>query len=116
MKVITIEELNKQLDNKPDNFYLIDVLSEGSFRTQHLPGAKNISNGPDFLSRFEQEVKAEKDAMIVVYCSSNTCQSSVQAGKALEQAGYTKVYHYRDGLAGWQEAGLMFEKEHAKPV
>ncbi len=30
----------------------------------------------------------------------------------LEEAGYTNVYHYIDGLAGWQNAGYKFEGQN----
>jgi len=109
-KVITTEDLKKKID-AGDNFYLIDSLSPNSFEARHLPGAKNVPNSPEFVSQFEKEIGAAKDAEIIVYCSSATCQASVQASNALEEAGYTNVAHYKDGLAGWQEAGYEFESQ-----
>ena len=109
-KVTTTEELKKKIDGGAD-FYLVDVLSANSFEARHVPGAKNVPNGPEFLKQFESEIKATKDAEIIVYCASATCMASVQAAVTLEKAGYTNVAHYKDGLAGWQDAGYKFEGE-----
>lgn len=108
-KVITTEELKKKIDGG-GNFYLVDVLSVESFGARHISAAKNVPNGPDFLAQFEKEIGAAKDAEIIVYCASATCQASVRAADALEEAGYTNVVHYKDGLAGWQNAGYVFEE------
>ncbi|MDE2078928.1 MAG: rhodanese-like domain-containing protein [Patescibacteria group bacterium] len=108
-KVITTEELKKKVD-EGGNFHLVDVLSENSFSARHIPGAVNIPNGPEFVRQFEAKVGAGKDAEIIVYCSSATCPASPAAAEALEEAGYTNVAHYKDGLAGWQQAGYAFEE------
>ncbi|HXV26900.1 MAG TPA: rhodanese-like domain-containing protein [Candidatus Paceibacterota bacterium] len=108
-KTITADELKKKLDDG-DALHLVDVLSPGSYDARHVPGAVNVPNGPDFLERFENVVGAPKDASIIVYCSSSTCAASVQAAEKLERAGYTNVTHFKDGLAGWQNAGYAFEE------
>lgn len=108
MKVVTTEELKKNIDAKAAP-YLIDVLAPESFAARHIPGARNVRKGADFVERFAKEIAAPKDAEIIVYCSSNTCTASPLMGEALEAAGYTNVAHYKDGLAGWQNAGLAFE-------
>ena len=100
MKVITTEELKKKIDAQ-ERFYLIDVLAPESYAARHVPTALNVRKGPDFVERFDQEASAQKDAEIIVYCSSATCMASVLCGEQLEAAGYTNVVHYQDGLAGW---------------
>jgi len=107
-KVITTEELKQKIDEGGD-FYIVDVLSPQSFEVRHVPGAKNVPNGPEFLTQFEKEIGAKKDADIIIYCSSSGCMASVSAGQTLEDAGYTNVTHYKDGLAGWKDAGYEFE-------
>lgn len=106
-KIITTEELKKKIDER-DNFYLIDVLSPQSYEARHIPTAINIVNSPD-LPKKVSELGMSKDAEIIVYCSSSTCGASPVAATALEKAGYSSVLHYKDGLAGWQEAGYKFE-------
>ena len=109
-RVITTEELKKKIDAHAAP-YLIDVLAPESYAARHVPGARNVRKGPDFVERFEKEIGAPKDAEIIVYCSSNTCTASPIAAGQLESAGYANVAHYKDGLAGWQQAGLAFSAE-----
>ena len=107
-KIITTAELKQKIDagNVP---YLIDVLAPESYEARHVPGAKHLRKGPDFVERFAKEIAAPKDAEIIVYCSSDTCTASVISAQQLVDAGYTNVVHYKDGLAGWKNAGYAFE-------
>ena len=106
-KVISTEELKKKIDEGGD-FHLINVLTPESFTAMHIPKSVNIPVADKFLENIEK-ADISKDAEIIVYCSSVTCQASVQAASLLEQAGYTNVTHYADGLAGWKNAGYQFE-------
>jgi len=110
VKKVSTEEIKSKFDSK-ENFYLIDTLAENSFEARHIPGAKSVPYATDFVKQFEQNVGASKDAEIIMYCASSGCQLSALAANALEEAGYTNVGHYVDGLAGWQNAGYKFEGE-----
>lgn len=107
---ISTEEVKKKLDAKED-FYLIDTLAANSYEGRHIPGAKSVPYNPDFLKQFEEKIGAPKDAEIITYCASSGCQLSALAASALEDAGYTNVGHYVDGLAGWMQAKYSFEGE-----
>src|SRR3989344_8309159 len=107
-KVISTDELKKKLDAGEAGFVLVDVLSKEKYAARHVPGAKSIPETLDFAKTFEAALQVPKDTEIAVYCSSNTCQASVRTADALEKAGYTDVLHYKDGIAGWQQAGLPF--------
>ncbi|PIS05112.1 MAG: hypothetical protein COT81_03010 [Candidatus Buchananbacteria bacterium CG10_big_fil_rev_8_21_14_0_10_42_9] len=107
-KTISTEELKAKIDGGAQDFHLVDVLSANSYEARHVPSAKNVPMGDDFIERFEKEITDDKNAEVIVYCSSSTCQASVNAAATLEDAGYTNVSHYQDGLAGWQDAGLEF--------
>lgn len=108
VKTISTEELKKALDSK-ERVYLIDTLNKNSYEARHIPTAKSLPYTPNFVEQFEKNIGASKDAKIVMYCMSDGCQLSDLAAEALEQAGYTNVFHYEDGLAGWQDAGYEFE-------
>ena len=112
VKTITTKEVKENLDNNKD-FFLVDVLSSNSFEAKHIPGAKNVPYGPTFLEDFEKTMAVPKDANIAVYCASSGCQLSVMASDVLDEAGYTNVSHFKDGLAGWMQAGHKFEGEAA---
>ncbi|MDZ7786287.1 MAG: rhodanese-like domain-containing protein [Candidatus Saccharibacteria bacterium] len=104
---ITTEELKTKITNNED-YLLIDVLSPESYEARHVPTAVNIPNGPELVKKVD-EMNIPKDREIIAYCTSATCGTSPAAAQALEKAGYTNVAHYKDGLAGWQDAGYDFE-------
>lgn len=107
-KTVTSDELKNWMDQDED-FTLIDVLSEGSYEKQHLPGAQHADvYEPDFLDKVQELVK-DQDQPVVVYCSSVTCQRSPTAAEKLATAGYSDVYDFQGGLAEWQDAGYQLE-------
>ena len=106
-KEIKREELKKQLEEKKD-FFLFDVLPQDSYEVKHLPRAKHAAASEDnFLEEIEKVVP-NKDAIIVVYCASFTCQLSPRAATILIEEGYTNIYDFKGGLADWQDAGYSF--------
>ena len=107
--IISTDELKKKLDAGGTDFVLVDVLSKEKYTARHVRGALNIPETPDFVKTFEAALTVPKETEIIVYCSSDTCQASVRTADALEKAGYTNVVHYKDGIAGWQQAGLPLE-------
>lgn len=100
---ISTDDLKAKIDNG-EEYWLIDVLSPESYQYQHLPTAINMPNGTDLPDQAaEQGIR--KDAEMIVYCSSRSCGASQTAAIMLEQAGYSNVVDFEDGLVGWQEAG-----------
>ena len=66
MKTISREDLKAKID-RGDDFVLLEVLSEESYKRGHLPGAIRFPGGanvPTFLP--------DKTTEIVAYCSSFT--------------------------------------------
>ena len=111
-KTISTDELKKKLDAGSADFVLVDVLSKEKYAARHVPGAVSIPETPDYAKTFEAALTVPKQTEIIVYCSSSTCQASVRAADALEKAGYTNVIHYKDVIAGWQQAGLPLESSN----
>jgi len=108
METINAEELKKKIDNN-ESFKLVDVLSKNSYDARHIPKAINLLGSE--IEEKASEILPDKNEEIIVYCSSETCQASPNAGKKLEEIGYKNVKHFPGGLAGWQEAGFKFEGE-----
>jgi rhodanese-related sulfurtransferase len=61
------EELKAKMD-RGDDFFLVETLSEEKYRHTHLPGALNLP--PDRVRELAPELLPDKEADIVVYCSS----------------------------------------------
>lgn len=109
LKTITKEELKDKLDSGED-FILVNVLSEDSFESMHIPGSINADIAQDdFLDKIEEVTGGDNDQEIVVYCSSSTCQASPAAARKLEDAGYPNVFHYKGGMADWKDAGYEID-------
>jgi len=95
---ISGEELNTMLANK--NFLLVNV---------HIPYAGEI-NGTDLFIPYnnisqsiDQQIPADKNAKIVVYCRSGTM--SAAASEELVKNGYTNILNLKDGMIGWEQSG-----------
>ncbi len=109
MNTITREELKEMIDKKED-FVLINVLSENSFRMGHIKGSINV---PIEDLNFEQKVADKipiKDKKIVAYCASFECAASPEAAGKLIKMGYKNVYDFEGGIKDWQEGGYPIEK------
>jgi rhodanese-related sulfurtransferase len=66
VETISRDELKAMMDRR-DNFFLVEALDERYYRRSHLPGAINLP--PKALDRAE-ELLPDKEADIIVYCSS----------------------------------------------
>ena len=104
MKLIDRNTLQQRLGRVT----LVEALPEKYYRDGHLPGAKHLPH--DQVRQLAPALLAHKDAAIVVYCASATCQNSHIAARVLEQLGYADVAVYAGGKQDWQEAGLALEK------
>lgn len=80
-----------------------EILGPQSFAAGHLPHAINLP-----LEGFaENALRAlpNKNAEIVVYCASATCQNSDIAARKLGSLGYSNVRVFKSGKAAWKDAG-----------
>lgn len=89
--------------------YFINVLSRDDHQKEHIPGTMNVPVGaPDFEEQVA-EIVPDRNTPVVVYCASLTCEASPKAAKKLEELGYTNVFDFKAGMAGWKEAGNRAE-------
>jgi len=100
---ISLDELREALAgaNPPA---IAEILGPQYFDQGHLPGAINLPL--EGLAERAQRLFTEKQAEIVVYCASATCQNSHVAQRKLSSLGYQNVRLYRGGKAAWKDAGL----------
>jgi rhodanese-related sulfurtransferase len=87
---------------------LVEALGPMYFDDAHLPGAINIPL--DRIDELAPLLLPDRQAMIVVYCSDRTCQTSEMASRRLEALGYRWVFEYADGKQDWIEHGLPVER------
>jgi rhodanese-related sulfurtransferase len=101
--VVSVQELQTMLENK--DFTMINV---------HTPWEGDIPQTDLRLSydQIEQnlnQLPAEKDAKIVVYCL--TSGMAKKAVATLLSQGYTNIWMLEGGTTAWLEAGLTIDKE-----
>ena len=126
---ITRDELKSWLDEKRDDFVLIDTALPEHFAAAHLPGAQNACV---FEVTFLDQVGAlegiqagllaratghgpVRERRVVVYGSSERSLASADAAEKLVATGFEHVRDYRGGLADWHAAGLPVEGDSASP-
>jgi rhodanese-related sulfurtransferase len=127
MKNIEPKEAYKLLQKNRDAIF-VDCRSEMEYLlVGHPIGALSIpwNDGPDWEinPHFVAHVKkaATIDRPVVIICRSGN--RSVDAGLALEQAGFTQIYnvvygfegkldehHHRNSSSGWRHDGLPWEQ------
>jgi rhodanese-related sulfurtransferase len=103
---ISREDLWQKIE-RGDDFVLVDALAPLSYAAAHLPGA--ITMPPDFETDRALRRIPDRDTEIVVYCASETCDSSLVVADRLMELGYRNVFHYAGGKRDWAEAGLPLE-------
>ncbi len=104
--LLTVKQLktsmNKASQPNQKGFVLIDVRSPEEHQDGFIPGTDfNI----DFrqIQNRHQELRAELDSHIVVYCQSG--HRSNIAADILMSLGYTNVYNVEGSMNAWEEAG-----------
>jgi rhodanese-related sulfurtransferase len=79
---------------------ILDVRTPAEYAEGHLPGAINISH--DELAGRLDELGAERNAEIVVYCRSG--RRAVLAESVLVESGFTNVFDLNGHWLGWSGA------------
>jgi len=93
---ISPEQVKANLDaGKP--VILLDVRDSEEYNAGHLPKAVHISRG--MLEFKVREILPDKDAKIVVYCSSDF--RSALAAMVMKEMGYSNVKYMRGGFKAW---------------
>ncbi|MCF0106378.1 MAG: rhodanese-like domain-containing protein [Holdemanella sp.] len=90
------KEMMELLDEKKEDYILLDVRTEDEFKEGHIPNAINIPN-----ERIHDEPIGElpyKDVPIFIYCRSGN--RSKQAQQNLASLGYTKLIEF-GGIIDW---------------
>lgn len=97
----------------------IDTRNEEEFRAGHVPGATLIpyveksAKDPGYdasQDRFEvTRLGPDKGQALVFGCNGPECWKSFKASHAAVQAGYSKVYWFRNGFPGWRSSGRKYD-------
>jgi len=104
MQTIDADRLDQILKGGED-WVLVDTLPPESYAKQHIPGAHNVPAEADDLVTRVEELVSSRDDTVVVYCQNQDCPLSPQAGRRLEEAGFSNVLDFEGGIEEWKETG-----------
>ena len=83
-----------------ENVQLIDIRTPEEFAEGKIGQAVNINfYDEDFMAQMEKTL--DKSQPVIIYCKSGG--RSGQAAKAMETAGFAKVYDIGVGYSGWDK-------------
>jgi rhodanese-related sulfurtransferase len=90
---------------------------EGSYKKQHVPGAKQIEFPIPELKEIDDKKKQalikllgpDKDRIIVFYCGFTKCTRSHNGAMWAVKLGYKNVYRYPGGIKAWMQADYPVE-------
>ncbi len=98
---ISVAELQQMLDDKDFTFVNVHIPFEGD-----IPDT-DLSIPYDEIDQHLDELPADKDAKIVLYCRSD--RMSGIASETLVGLGYTNIWNLDGGMVAWERAGLPLE-------
>ncbi|MEO8666303.1 MAG: rhodanese-like domain-containing protein [Ignavibacteria bacterium] len=105
-------EVAKQLFD--DNVKFIDGREDFEFKEGRIKGAINISYKEFKDKTIEQKQQIMKDLnkeqMLVSYCSSDSCEISIDNAYEMAKAGYNDIKIYLGGYKEWTKLGYPAEK------
>ena len=81
---------------------LLDCSGTESFSRHHISGAIDLEANKERLTAL---LPAQKDALIVSYCSNENCPRYKKGVEAAAELGYTQIKHFKPGIRGWVDAG-----------
>jgi len=108
MDTLTADQVHQKLLSDNDTV-VINTLGKDSFLAKHIPGSINIPAGE--VEDRAKQVIPDTDQEIIVYCASPDCPASPQAAETLKEMGYSNVYDFEDGIAGWLDANYALSRE-----
>lgn len=105
VRLIDTETLERRLQENPE-LLLIDLRTrrESNFVGGSIKSRRHVQIPRGWLELRIEDVAAERDTPIVLYCGPN--QRGVLAAATLKEMGYTDVSFYPGGFPQWKAAGL----------
>ena len=94
-----------QLVSNPGHVSVFDVNSHQSWLKARVPGARNL----DPADYKDSELPADKNDVLVFYCSNPMCRKAPNAARRAKKLGYGNVHVMSAGISGWLAAKLPTE-------
>lgn len=121
--VVSTAELKAMIDEGKDILVIDTMPYEGSYKKNHIPGAKQFlfpipemtewdSSQTDgkTMEDFSALLGPDKDKPIIFYCGFVKCTRSHNGALWAVKLGYNKVYRQPGGVFAWKGAEYPIEK------
>ena len=83
----------------------IDARDQWEYSDGHILGAINIPEF-SFTPNDKKLEEINKDAIIIVYCDGDECDTSKRLTNELSKLGFNNCYVFLDGFSAWKESEL----------
>ena len=103
---ITAEDVQALIEDKKNNFILVDVRTHKEWKRSHIKGAVNMPVTRLF-SEYQDDI-FNKDKLIIVICRS--AHRSIAGYRFFRDKGFTDVVHLREGMRRWWSKNLPTDK------
>jgi polyisoprenoid-binding protein YceI/rhodanese-related sulfurtransferase len=107
---VTPQELLAWVE-KEKHFFLIQTLTNNHFQKVHLPGAQNACVFEVTFLEQMHSITDDKNALIVLYGSSERSMDALTAAEKLRSAGYQQILILKGGIESWRSQGYPLEGE-----
>ena len=98
VNVVTTEQLKGMIGQK--DVFVYDSRSKDAYDKAHVDGAISLP-----LADFDaSKLPADKASKLVFYCGGLACTLAPASAEKAKNAGYTNVYVFHEGIAGWNKA------------
>ena len=96
---------------KEKHFFLIHTLTNNHFQKVHLPGAQNACVFEVTFLEQIHSITDDKNALIVLYGSSERSMDALTAAEKLQSDGYQQIMILKGGIESWHSMGYPLEGE-----
>ena len=103
LKVIKPYELQQLMHKQAVT--ILDVNARQSWLAARVPGALSL----DPVAYEESDLPADKNSVLVFYCSNFFCRKAPNSARRAKEMGYGNVYVMSAGISGWLSASLPSE-------
>jgi len=108
MRTVSTEEAKQIADSF--SHIILDARKMSDYTAGRIPGAMSlpVSDLDSHIASISALLTPEQP--ILVYCSGQECEESLELGAILITHGYTNITLFAGGITAWTEAGYKVER------
>lgn len=108
-----------QLEFTTKTALFVDARDDFEFFCGTIPGSINIpfeylpESDDTLIEYFDSILNVSKDYSLIVFCSGEECDLSLQLGRVFQDFGYSQISIFFGGAREWEKAGLDIERSES---